>query len=66
MRYEMRIVAYDVLDQVVVTTSLWADSQLDDVRHDVLLTRHFSLAGVGREDAGEWLTDVLTAVIETL
>lgn len=62
----MRIQAYDVLDQVVVTTSLWASSQMDDVRHDVLLTRHLSLAGVGREAPGDWLADVLVAIIESL
>jgi len=66
MRYELKINAYDVMDQVVVMTSLWVDSQMDEVRHEVLLTRHLTLGGVGRDDPGEWLSDVLVALIETL
>lgn len=62
----MRIAAYDVMDQVVVMTSLWADSQLDEVRHEVVLTSHLSLGGVGRSEPGDWCRDVLTAVIEAL
>jgi hypothetical protein len=66
MRYELKINAYDVMDQVVVITSLWADSQMDDVRHEVLLTRHLTFGGVGRESPGDWLCDVLVALIESL
>lgn len=66
MRYEARIQAYDVMDQVAVVTTLWVSSQHDAVVHDVLLRSVISIAGVGESDEREWLRDVLVAVIENL
>lgn len=66
MRYEARISAYDLMDQVFVVTTVWTSSQVDSVKHEVVLNRASSFSGVGETDPGEWLRDVAVGIIETL
>jgi len=66
MRYEARVTAYDVMDEVWVTVTVQASSGFPDQgTHQVLATRT-SLAGTGETDVHEWLRDVLVGALEML
>lgn len=66
MRYELRIMAYDVLDSVHVSLTLY-DTTLEDrpfgtpVVHTVATHR-----GTGEADPLRWTRDALVQVLETL
>jgi len=66
MRYELRLTAYDVMDQVQVTLSLFDTSRADlpgagPVLHTVSLVR-----GMGEDSPSRWTIDALVAALETL
>jgi len=64
MRYEARVTAYDMLDQVTVTARVWdfTESQVGDERDYTWITT--TVEGVGESDARQWLRDALVALLE--
>jgi len=66
MRYEARITAYDMLDQICVAIVLVAlyDDPLSTP--EVVLKRVSSLQGSGESEPTEWIRDALVAALETL
>lgn len=65
MRYEMRVTAYDVVDQVQVVVMLEKRQKpgIDPIR-EVLACTVF--AGQGMDDPFQWCKDALIAAIEAL
>lgn len=66
MRYEARITAYDMLDQITVAATLWETSKRDDRTPEPLLRTVITVAGEGETDPRIWLRDALCALAETL
>lgn len=66
MRYETRIAAYDVLDQVWVTARLWETDGVDPAVAVPVVERSVSFAGEGVSDPQVWLRDALVALLESL
>lgn len=66
MRYEARVSAYDVLDQVWVGLSL--SSQEDQVSTHPEIVLHIStqIEGTGESDPREWARDALIGLLEAL
>lgn len=66
MRYEARIVAYDVLDHVFVQLHAWEapDGPTKELPAGIRITTN--VAGVGESDLSEWCRDVLIALLEDL
>lgn len=66
MRYEMRVHAYDVMDQVQWTVTVWGPGLDGSVAAERVLYRGETLRGTGESDPSRWAADVLVAVLETL
>lgn len=66
MRYELRVTAYDVMDNVSVTGYLVATSDSPDTPPKVVLNRTTTLIGTGESDPSQWTTDALVGLLETL
>ena len=67
MHRTMSLVAYDLLDTVVVTVSLkdWDQTTVPPARYDELSCAA-SFPGTGESDPRQWVKDALVALIETL
>lgn len=65
MRYEVRLTAFDLFDQVHVAWVITAGSADTHERETVALGTN-GFKGVGEGDEREWLKDVLVSTIETL
>lgn len=66
MRYEARITAYDMLDQVCVAAVLFSTPELETATPVPVLKTVVTLAGEGITDPHLWLRDALCALAETL
>lgn len=66
MRYELRMNAYDALDQVVWTLALYGPDLPGSVSTERLVWRGEQLQGTGESDPVEWARDVLVAALESL
>ena len=66
MRYEARVTAYDMLDQVCVVLSVQATDGLGHLGPHQVLSTTLTVRGQGETDVREWLRDALVAAIETL
>lgn len=66
MRYEARVTAYDMLDQVTVSARVWDfhESQVGDERDYHWFTT--TVEGEGEEDPREWLKAALIALLEEM
>lgn len=66
MRYELRLTAFDMLDQVHVVLTL-VDSGSDyPVTYTTVLSRATTVRGEGESDPSRWARDALIAALETL
>ena len=66
MRYELRLTAYDCMDEVVIHWTLDAtDPDALPPRRSVL-SGHESLSGVGEDDPLSWVRDALIGALEPL
>lgn len=66
MRYELRVTAYDMLDQIHITAAL---QSREGFSNETVTTVHrftTTLAGTGEQDARRWAGDALIALLETL
>lgn len=66
MRYEARITAYDMLDQVCVAAVLFQTSDDPLSRPEAVLRTAISVQGEGETEPRVWLRDSLLALAETL
>lgn len=66
MRYELRVTAYDVMDNVSVTGYLVATSDTPGTPPQVVWNRSTTVTGTGESDPSRWSTDALVALLETL
>ena len=66
MRYETRLTAYDMLDQVVVGCVVWDSTESAGGVDGAVLVAGTSFAGQGETDPRTWLKDALVAMIERL
>lgn len=66
MRYEARITAYDMLDQICVAAVLYRNDDYPTSLPEVVLRTAISVQGEGETDPTVWLRDSLLALAETL
>jgi hypothetical protein len=66
MRYEARVTAYDVLDQVMVSIVLIESSDDPTVSRQVPVRRAVTVQGTGESDPLQWARDALVAILEDL
>lgn len=66
MRYELRLTAYDVMDQVHIAGTLYGTQEgPSDVRLPALMWTT-AIRGTGQLDPAQWTTDTLIAALEAL
>lgn len=66
MRYEARVSAYDVLDQVWVGGSLSSQEEALSTQPSIILHISTQIDGTGESDPREWLRDALIGLLEAL
>lgn len=66
MRYELRLTAYDVMDQVWVSTTLHRTPDTPGAPSEIALVLHSQAAGEGEQDPIEWTRDALVCALESL
>jgi len=66
MRYEARVTAYDVMDQVAIALVVVGQESTGLHTSVPLLTRSTTVQGTGEPDVEEWVRDALVALLETL
>lgn len=66
MRYEARVTAYDMLDQVTVALVVLEASDIPQVSTKVVLRSTTTVRGTGEEDPRQWAIDALVAALESL
>lgn len=66
MRYEARLTAFDMLDQVHVSLVVLSTPEEDPQRQDQVLARTTTVPGEGRSSAREWTQEALIAMLEDL
>lgn len=65
MRYEARVIAYDVLDQIHVSMSVQR-SNAPTTDSETIFHLVTDFPGTGEDSPPEWLKDVLIAALERL
>jgi hypothetical protein len=66
MRYELRVTAFDMLDQIHITTTLWRSSDtLGEHPRPVLQTTE-TVQGTGQPDPRHWAIHALATALESL
>lgn len=66
MRYEARIAAYDVMDQIHVGATVWVSEDLVSTSPTPILSVLSDQQGEGISDPTEWLRDALIGLLEAL
>lgn len=66
MRYEARLTAFDMLDQVHVALVVLEASDTPQVSTRVVLRSMTTVRGTGEPDPSQWATDALVAALESL
>jgi len=66
MRYEMRVTAYDMLDQVAVAIVVMEAAEVPQFSQQVVLRRLTTVRGEGESDPSAWARDALIAALESL
>ena len=66
MRYEARVTAYDMLDQVCVAVVVWETDPDPLTKPEVVLRIATAVPGEGETDPRTWARDALLAAVETL
>lgn len=66
MRYEARITAYDMLDQVCVAAVVFFTDEDPLSKPDAAFRTAIAVPGEGETDPAVWLRDALCALAETL
>jgi hypothetical protein len=66
MRYELKVTAYDVLDQVHISVILRSSENDPESKPHTELQYVTTYAGEGITDPGAWVRDTLVAALEAL
>lgn len=66
MRYELRVTAYDMLDQVAVALVVLEAGDTPQVSTKAVLRSMTVVRGTGEPDPSEWARDALVAALEAL
>lgn len=66
MRYELRMNAYDMMDQVAIALVIIGTNMDGDNAIEKVLTRASTVRGTGESDPREWAIGALVAALETL
>lgn len=66
MRYEARVTAFDMLDQVHVALVVLEAGTEPQATQQVVLRSMTTVRGEGEPDPSEWARDALVAILETL
>lgn len=66
MRYEARVTAYDMLDQVAIALVVLEAGDQPQISTRVVLRSMTTVRGTGGSDPSEWARDALVAILETL
>lgn len=66
MRYELRLTAYDVIDQVHVTAALYGTSGYPFEPSELVWARTATCRSRGTPEATEWTREVLNTMLEAL
>lgn len=66
MRYEARMTAYDVMDTVFVTVSVYSQEDVATGSTELAASSSTTVQGTGEADPVEWTRDALIALLETL
>jgi len=66
MRYEARVTAYDMLDQVAIALVVLEAADIPQISTRVVLRSTTVVRSTGESDPREWARDALIAALETL
>jgi len=66
MRYEARLTAFDMLDQVHIALVILEAGDAPQCSQQVVLRSMTTVRGTGESDPSEWARDALVAALETL
>lgn len=66
MRYEARVTAYDVMDQVTVSIVVQRTADTPEERPATVLCMSTTVQGEGEADPREWARDALLGMLEAL
>lgn len=66
MRYELRLTAFDMMEQIHIVLGVFEDNGLSGVPHTLVARSVLTVQGTGESDPRQWTTDVLVAAIEAL
>lgn len=66
MRYEARLTAFDMLDQVHIVLGVFQSDGLSEVPHTLVAQRVLTVRGTGESDPFQWARDALVAALEDL
>lgn len=66
MRYEMRVTAYDVMDQVTVTVQVYGTTEADPAESEHVVSRVSHERGTGELDPLRWTRAALVQALENL
>jgi len=66
MRYEARITAYDMLDQITVALVVLETQDYPEFSTQVVLRTVTTVPGEGESDPSEWAKSALIAALESL
>lgn len=66
MRYEARVTAFDMLDQIHVALVVLESSDVPEVSTRVVARSTTTVRGEGESDPLAWTRDALVAILETL
>lgn len=66
MRYEARLTAYDMLDQVHIVLAIYGPDLPGSVTTEMVAQRETTVRGEGESDPLQWARDALVAMLEVL
>jgi len=66
MRYEARVTAFDMLDQVHVALAIFEAGEAPQASNRLVVTRVTTVRGEGESDPILWARDALLAMVEVL
>lgn len=65
-RLEMRLSAYDCMDQVVISIRVWEVPDAEDIPTSWESLASTTIQGTGETDRRAWVSDALVAALEAL
>lgn len=66
MRYEARVTAFDILDQVHIALVVYGPELEGSIGQEVVLSTSVAVQGTGESNPSQWTTDALVALLEVL